>query len=70
MSESRTYSVSGMTCSHCVAAVSSAVGNVPGVSSVEVDLDSGSVAVRGEALDDELVRSAVSEAGYEVLAPV
>jgi copper chaperone len=66
MSET-TYSVTGMTCSHCAQAVTSEVSNLPGVTEVDVDLASGQVRVVSDApLDDEAVRVAVAEAGYEV----
>lgn len=61
------YQVTGMTCDHCVRSVSSEVRKVPGVSDVNVDLPSGTVTVTSdEAIDDEAVRAAVDEAGYEV----
>jgi copper chaperone len=60
-----TYTVSGMSCAHCKAAVEGEVGRVPGVDSVEADLDSKLVVVRGEALEDEALRAAIDEAGYE-----
>ena len=59
-----TYVVEGMTCDHCRAAVADAVGSVPGVRSVEVDLASGRVIVRGEAVADAAAAAAVAEAGY------
>ena len=59
------YTVSGMSCAHCVAAVSDEVGAVPGVSSVVIDLDTKQVAVHGENLDDAAIRAAIDEAGYE-----
>lgn len=62
---SSVYSVSGMTCDHCRAAVESHVGAVPGVTAVAVDLARGTVLVEGQA-DDALVRDAIVEAGYEV----
>lgn len=62
----QTYTVTGMTCDHCVNAVRSEVGAVPGVTGVEVELDSGRVAVSGDGVDDAAVRAAVDEAGYEV----
>ena len=68
MSSTATYSVSGMTCSHCVAAVTQEVGRLAGVSSVEVDLNAGGdsrVTVTSTApLPVESVRGAVDEAGY------
>ncbi len=61
----QTYSVTGMTCEHCVAAVSTKVGELPGVSSVDVDLASGRVVVHG-SVDGEAVRGAVEAAGYSL----
>ena len=60
----KTYTVDGMTCGHCVAAVSSEVGKVPGVESVDVDLASGRLTVLGAGYDDAAIRAAVDEAGY------
>jgi len=64
--ETRTYNVLGMTCSHCIASVDEEVSDLPGVERVEVELDSGRLTVSGEAIDDEAVRGAVEEAGYQV----
>lgn len=64
---SRTYTVTGMTCEHCVNSVNSEVGNVPGVDSVEVELATGQVTVAGAGFADEEVRAAVDEAGYAVI---
>jgi copper chaperone len=64
MSE-KTYPVSGMTCGHCVAAVTEEVSAVPGVTDVRVDLARGSVTVTGE-YDDQQIKDAVIEAGYVV----
>lgn len=64
-----TYSVSGMTCDHCVRAVQSEVGKVPGVASVAVDLAAGRVTVQSEGpVDSAAVRAAVEEAGFELTA--
>ncbi len=63
----KTYSVTGMTCGHCVSAVSSEVGAIPGVEGVEVDLATGQVTVSGPDFTDEQVRAAVDEAGYAVV---
>jgi copper chaperone len=63
-----TYTVSGMTCAHCVLSVREEVGDVDGVEAVEVDLESGRMAVAGAGVDDAAVRAAVDEAGYEVAA--
>lgn len=64
--QTRTYTVTGMTCDHCVASVREEVGALPGVAAVDVDLAGGRLAVTGTGLDDEAVRAAVAEAGYEV----
>ena len=66
--ETRDYTVEGMTCSHCVLSVREEVSEVAGVSAVDVDLDSGRLTVTGRNLDDDAVRAAVAEAGYEVAA--
>jgi len=64
-----TYSVTGMTCDHCVRAVTTEVGRVPGVASVSVDLDAGQVTlVSEEPIDPAAVRAAVEEAGFELTA--
>jgi len=65
MTEAKTYSVLGMTCEHCVRAISSEIGAVAGVAGVEVDLDTKLVTVTGEDLDDGALRSAIEVAGYE-----
>jgi copper ion binding protein len=63
------YTVKGMTCEHCVNAVSTEVGGLPGVSKVDVDLPTGAVTVTSELpLDTGAVRAAVDEAGYELVA--
>ena len=62
-----TYTVTGMTCDHCVRAVKSEVSTVEGVDDVTVDLDSGQVTVRSSGpVDDAAVAAAVEEAGYEI----
>ncbi|WP_327010548.1 copper ion binding protein [Dactylosporangium sp. NBC_01737] len=62
-----TYTVTGMTCGHCVNSVSSEIGKLSGVSNVQVDLTTGAVTVTSDQpLDDDAVRAAVDEAGYEV----
>ena len=66
--ERREYKVEGMTCGHCVAAVTEEVEQVPGVQGVSVELAGGRLAVAGDSLDDDRIRAAVEEAGYEVVA--
>jgi copper chaperone CopZ len=65
MSEIATYTVPGMSCEHCKAAVHDELAAVAGVSAVEVDLESKLVVVRGDDLDDTALRAAIDEAGYE-----
>ena len=60
-----TYTVPGMSCGHCKAAVSSELQDVAGVESVDVDLDTKLVTVRGSDLDDAALRAAIEEAGYD-----
>ena len=62
-----TYTVTGMTCGHCVSAVTEEVTALPGVTAVDVDLASGRLTVTSDApVDDDAVRAAVDEAGYEL----
>jgi copper chaperone len=62
-----TYRVTGMTCGHCVNAVTEEVSQVSGVTAVDVDLASGGLTVTSDApVDETAVRAAVEEAGYEV----
>jgi copper chaperone CopZ len=67
MAVTSTYTVTGMTCGHCVQAVTGEISALPGVEGVQVDLASGAVTVTSEApLTDDAVRAAVDEAGYEL----
>jgi copper chaperone len=62
-----TYTVVGMTCGHCVSAVTEEVSQLPGVTGVDVDLANGGLTVTSEApVEESAVRAAVEEAGYEV----
>jgi copper chaperone CopZ len=68
MATEKTYTVTGMTCSHCVNSVSSEIRQLPGVTDVQVDLGSGAVTVTSEQpLDESAVAAAVDEAGYEIV---
>ena len=63
-----TFTVSGMTCAHCVASVTEEIEELRGVSAVEVDLPSGAVTVVSDGpLDAHAVREAVEEAGYQLV---
>jgi copper chaperone CopZ len=62
-----TYTVTGMTCEHCVRSVAEELGGLPGVRAVDVTLDTGTVTITsGAPLDLPAVRGAVEEAGYQV----
>jgi copper chaperone CopZ len=62
------YVVAGMSCGHCKVAVTEEVTKVPGVSAVEVDLETKLVRVRGTAIDGAAVVAAIDEAGYEAVS--
>lgn len=66
---SATYVVSGMSCEHCVQSVTEEVGEIDGVSDVDVDLASGELTVTSaNELSSQDVRDAVAEAGYELVS--
>jgi copper ion binding protein len=63
----QTWTVTGMTCEHCVASVTEEVGELPGVRRVDVVLADGALTVEAEPrLSDDAVRRAVEEAGYRL----
>jgi copper chaperone len=66
--EESTYSVPDVSCAHCQAAITNEVSTVTGVESVNVDLDSKTVTVIGDPLDEQAIIAAIDEAGYEVAA--
>ena len=61
-----TYSVPGISCGHCRAAITTEVEKVVGVSAVDVDVDAKRVTVAGRDLDDAAIRAAIDAAGYDV----
>ncbi|GAB7191700.1 hypothetical protein NUM3379_24080 [Kineococcus sp. NUM-3379] len=67
------YAVDGMTCGHCVSAVTEELGALPGVRGVEITLVAGGTSTvevtSGAPLDPEAVRAAVDEAGYALVRP-
>ncbi|MFD9701507.1 heavy-metal-associated domain-containing protein [Lentzea sp. NPDC059081] len=64
-----TFTVQGMTCGHCVTAVTEEVSALEGVQTVNVDLDSGKVAMTStHPVDEEILRAAIVEAGYVLVA--
>ena len=67
MSATSTFTVSGMTCSHCVASVKEEVSEIAGVTQVDVDLETGRlVVVSPDPIDPAAVHAAVDEAGYDI----
>lgn len=65
LSDAKTYSVPGVHCGHCAAAIKSEIVGVEGVEEVDVDLDAKVVTIRGQGLSDDALRRAIEEAGYE-----
>ncbi len=62
----RTYTVSGMSCSHCANSVHDQVAHVPGVDAVEVDLPTGRLTIAGHDFSDDAIGQAVVDAGYQL----
>ncbi|MBO1030610.1 heavy-metal-associated domain-containing protein [Tessaracoccus sp. SD287] len=59
-----TYTVTGMTCGHCVSAVTEEVSAVAGVDQVDVQLEGGTMSVTSaDAVDFDAIKAAVAEAG-------
>ncbi|MEO6317773.1 MAG: heavy metal-associated domain-containing protein [Acidimicrobiales bacterium] len=68
MSTTSTYRVNGMTCGHCVGAVTTELSKLDQVTDVEVSLDAGQATITSDApLDEDAVRAAIDEAGYELV---
>ena len=62
------YTVPDISCDHCRAAISREVSMVGGVAAVEVELETKTVTVTGDPLDEAAIVAAINEAGYEVAA--
>jgi copper chaperone len=63
----KTIIIKGMSCAHCVAAVTRAMQGIPGVEEVSVDLKTGRLTFKETApVDMDLVRERIREAGYEI----
>ena len=62
-----TYTVPDMSCGHCKQAVSGELSGVAGVETIDIDLDTKLVTVRGHDLDDAALRAAIEEAGYQAV---
>ncbi|HAF73219.1 MAG TPA: transporter [Corynebacterium variabile] len=63
----KNYTVTGMSCGHCKAAVEQEVGAIEGVTEVEATPATGVVVVTGEGFTDKQVAAAVDEAGYDIV---
>ena len=61
-----TYSVPGVYCGHCQAAITNEVAALPGVEAVDVDLETKIVAITADPLHEQAIIAAIDEAGYEV----
>lgn len=64
----KTISIEGMHCQHCVAAVTEALKAVSGVSSVNVSLEHNNAVVEGASLDNAALKAAVEDTGFDVTA--
>ena len=63
-----TINVTGMTCGHCVSAVTMELSLLPSVTEVDVDLESGQVTITSDAgLEPAQLATAIDEAGYELV---
>lgn len=65
MATTTEFSVSGMTCDHCVRAVTEAIEDVAGVKEASVSLDAGKATVQHESADLDAILEAIREEGYE-----
>ena len=67
MSTTQTYTVTGMTCGHCVASVTEEVQEISGVEKIDIVLETGSLTITSaEPVDDAAVKTAVEGAGYQL----
>jgi copper chaperone len=67
MTTTQSYTVTGMTCGHCVMSVTEEVQEIPGVQNVDVVLETGSLTVTSSGpVDDAAVKTAVEDAGYQL----
>lgn len=63
----QTFTVTGMTCGHCVSSVTEEVREIPGLQDVDVVLETGTLTVTSNHdIDDDAVRAAVEQAGYQL----
>ena len=62
----QSYTVVGMSCSHCALSVREEVSAIPGVRDVDVDLNTGHLVISGEGFGEGAVKRAVENAGYQL----
>jgi copper chaperone len=63
----KTIKIKGMSCGHCVQAVKKALGQIEGVSNVEVNLDKGEASYEEKTpVDTEILKDRIKKAGYEL----
>ena len=61
-------SIEGMSCNHCKMSVEKAVGNIKGVTSVEVSLENKNAIVKSNVeIDEEKIKNAIEEEGFKVV---
>lgn len=70
MSETITLNIEGMTCDHCVRAVTEALEGVTGVSTADVSLEQKRAVVTGESVNTDALVAAIVEEGYEASTSV
>ncbi|PZI89937.1 copper chaperone CopZ [Staphylococcus aureus] len=59
--------VEGMSCGHCKSAVESALNNIDGVTSAEVNLENGQVSVQYDDVAVSQMKDAIEDQGYDVV---
>ena len=65
------FEVPGVSCQHCINAITKEVSALPGVQRVQVALDNKTVTVdHGEQVSTEAIIAAINEAGYDEVAPL
>jgi len=63
----KTIKIKGMSCQHCVMAVTKALDEIEGIENVTVDLERGEASFdETRPVDGETIRERISNAGYEV----
>ena len=63
----QSFDVTGMTCQHCVGAVSAAIAKVDPGASTEIDLASGKVVVTNDSAPEDVILQAIAAEGYDAV---